>query len=167
MTGDATGPHLAQFNFARARHQPDDSRMAGFVDALDEINHLADRSPGFIWRLQTGTGHALEIRPFADDNLKLVTLSTWRDIESLRRFVYRGAHAGFLGRRSEWFEEPQGAYLVMWWRDERAPPTVEEGLERLERLQRDGPTPEAFDMSTAYRPDGTRFVRPEQQGEAA
>jgi hypothetical protein len=163
MNDRVLGPCLTQFNFARARHAPEDPRMNGFVDALDEINALADRSPGFIWRLQTSTGHALDIRPFADDALKLITLSTWSDVESLRRFVYRGAHGGFVARRDTWFEVPDSPYLVLWWHDGADPPTVEEGLDRLKRLRLRGPTPQAFDMSNIYQPDGTAF-RSERQG---
>lgn len=37
--------------------------MSGFVTRLDEINALADRSPGFVWRLQTGEGDATYLRP--------------------------------------------------------------------------------------------------------
>jgi len=54
---------LAQFNCARARFQLDDTRMRDFVAALDKINKLAEKSPGFIWRLQTGAGHSIDIRP--------------------------------------------------------------------------------------------------------
>ena len=33
--------------------------MAGFMNRLAEINALADRSPGFVWRLQTAEGEHL------------------------------------------------------------------------------------------------------------
>jgi hypothetical protein len=48
--------HLAQVNIGRMRAPLDNSLMAGFVVRLDEINSLADRSPGFVWRLQTPEG---------------------------------------------------------------------------------------------------------------
>jgi hypothetical protein len=48
--------HLAQVNAARACGQPNEPVMAEFMTALPEINALAERSPGFVWRLQTGTG---------------------------------------------------------------------------------------------------------------
>lgn len=40
--------HVAQYNIARMRAPLDDPGMQNFVDRLDELNHLADRSPGFI-----------------------------------------------------------------------------------------------------------------------
>jgi len=44
---------IAQVNIGRVRAQLDDPIMAGFVTRLDELNALADDSPGFVWRLQT------------------------------------------------------------------------------------------------------------------
>ncbi len=44
--------------------------MKGFVDRLDEINSLADGSPGFVWRLQSEEGDATSIQAF-DDPLRL------------------------------------------------------------------------------------------------
>ena len=49
---------LAQVNIARALAPLDDPIMADFVARLDEVNALADKSPGFIWRLQTPDGNA-------------------------------------------------------------------------------------------------------------
>ena len=42
---------LAQLNIARAVAPLDDPLMDGFVTRLAEINGLAERSPGFVWRL--------------------------------------------------------------------------------------------------------------------
>ena len=39
---------IAQVNIGRMRASLDDSVMAGFVARLDEINALADGSPGFV-----------------------------------------------------------------------------------------------------------------------
>jgi Domain of unknown function (DUF3291) len=33
------------------------------------INALADRSPGFVWRLQTSDGNATYLRPYDDDRI--------------------------------------------------------------------------------------------------
>ena len=50
------GHHLAQVNIALARAPLDDPVMKGFVDQLEYINSVADRAPGFVWRLQTEDG---------------------------------------------------------------------------------------------------------------
>ena len=63
--------HLAQVNIAR---------MRGPLEAL------ADRSPGFVWRLQTAEGNSTYLRPHDDDRI-LINLSVWESIEHLRAYT--------------------------------------------------------------------------------
>jgi hypothetical protein len=56
-------PHLTQVNIARMKAPLESPIMADFVARLDEINSLADRSPGFVWRLQTDEVNATYLRP--------------------------------------------------------------------------------------------------------
>jgi Domain of unknown function (DUF3291) len=44
-----TAWHLAQVNIGRARGTVTDPVMQGFVPRLEEINALAERTPGFVW----------------------------------------------------------------------------------------------------------------------
>ena len=88
--------------------------MSGFVARLDEINALADRSPGFVWRLQTSAGNATYLRPYGDDRL-LLNMSVWETIDSLKQYVYRSAHAELLRQRHDWFEKFADAYAALWW----------------------------------------------------
>ena len=76
----ATYP-LAQLNIALMTAPIDSPFMTDFVANLDRINALAERSPGYVWRLQTDEGNATALRPFGEEYL--VNLSVWRDIESL------------------------------------------------------------------------------------
>ena len=50
--------HVAQVNVARVLAPLDSPALRGFVEGLEPINALADRSPGFVWRLQTEAGDA-------------------------------------------------------------------------------------------------------------
>src|SRR6267143_1440458 len=68
--------HIAQVNVGRVKAPLEDARMAGFVTRLDEVNALADHSPGFVWRLQTSEGNATYLRPYDDDRI-LVNMSVW------------------------------------------------------------------------------------------
>lgn len=56
--------NVAQINIAHAKDSMESETMKGFVDRLDEINKLADTSPGFVWRIQTEEGiWRIEVRP--------------------------------------------------------------------------------------------------------
>jgi heme-degrading monooxygenase HmoA len=135
--------HLAQVNIATLRAPLDGPELAGFVAQLEPINALADRSPGFVWRLQTEDGDATAIRPFDDDRV-MVNLSVWESFETLRAFVYSTRHLEVMRHRRAWFSRMADPYLALWWVPAGTIPTVAEAKRRLELLARSGPTPAAF-----------------------
>jgi hypothetical protein len=104
---------LAQLNIARARAPLDSPVMADFAGNLERINRLAETMPGYVWRLKDESGDATALRPFGDDIL--VNMSVWKDVESLRAFMFRTDHAAIMRRRQEWFEHMDEAYAVFWW----------------------------------------------------
>src|SRR5215831_15865346 len=142
---------LAQLNIGIIRGPMDSPVMAEFAANLARINALADAAPGFVWRLQTEAGDATAIRPFDDENM-LLNMSVWRDADSLRRFVYRSAHADILRRRREWFVAVAEAILVLWWVPRGHRPGIEEAMERLTMLRTHGATPEAFTFRQTFPP---------------
>lgn len=146
------GFHVAQFNIARMKAPLDDPVMAGFVARLDEINALGDRSPGFVWRLQTSEGNATYLRPYADDRI-IINMSVWETVEALKHFVYRTAHAELLRQRHEWFEKFAGVYIVLWWVPVGHVPGIDEAKKRLAHLESNGPTQFAFTYNTVPLPD--------------
>jgi hypothetical protein len=141
--------HLAQANIGLLRAPIDEPIMEGFRSQLDFINALADRSPGFVWRLQTEDGNALAIRPFADERMA-INMSVWESLETLQQFVYASAHVGPLRDRKQWFESIEGPILVLWWIPVGHIPTVAEGQERLRRLKERGPSPDAFTFRSPF-----------------
>lgn len=143
--------HLAQMNVGTARYPLDDPRIAGFTDRLDAVNALAEASPGFVWRLQSDSGNATDIK-VSDDPLFIVNMSVWESAEALFDFVYRTVHSKVMARRREWFERPAEAYQVLWWVPAGHRPTPEEGLARLDRLRREGPSAAAFTFKAKFPP---------------
>ena len=143
--------HIAQLNVGILVAPPGDERVAPFVDALDEINALADAAPGFVWRLQSDSGNALDIRVFDDPSVAL-NMSVWESIEALHHYAYRTAHVDFFKRRAEWFEPPTEPGTVLWWVPAGHIPTPEEGAERLQQLRQEGPTPAAFTFAKRFDP---------------
>ena len=152
------GWHLAQVNIGRARGAMTDAVMWGFAVRLEEINALAERTPGFVWRLQTEDGDATAIRPYGDERI-MINMSVWADLESLRGYVFRSAHAAVMRQRQEWFERFEGIYLALWWVPAGHRPTVEEAVSRLGHLQAHGPTPFAFSFQQPFDPDGRPISR--------
>ncbi len=135
--------HLAQINVARLRAPIDDPLVAEFVAGLEPVNQLADTSPGFVWRLQTEAGDATSLQAY-DDELIIVNMSVWESLDQLADFVYRSAHTEFLRNKRSWFERMVEAHAALWWTEAGRLPSVTEGVQRLEALRTNGPSPEAF-----------------------
>jgi heme-degrading monooxygenase HmoA len=146
--------HLAQVNIARLKAPLESAQLAGFVARLDEINAVADRSPGFVWRLQGSEGNATSLRPYDDDRI-LVNMSLWESLEALRAYVYGSSHRELLKRRGEWFSKFEGAYAALWWVAQGHRPSVDEARKRLAHLSDNGPTPYAFSFKQTFAPDPT------------
>ena len=146
--------HIAQVNIGRIKASLDDPIMSGFTGRLDEINALADTSPGFVWRLQTPEGNATYLRPYGDERI-LVNMSVWESIDALKTFVYRTVHTELLRKREAWFERFESTYMALWWVPVGHLPGVDEAKKRLAYLDTHGPTEFAFTFKTTFQPDET------------
>ena len=149
--------HLAQVNIARMKAPFESDVMEGFRARLEEINALADRSPGFVWRLQTDAGNATYFRPYDDDRL-LMNMSVWESVDALKHYVYRTAHAEMLKHRHEWFEQLSTMYLALWWVPVGHRPGIDEARKRLAHLEAHGPSQFAFTFTSVHEPDEA-FIR--------
>jgi len=144
--------HLAQVNIGRMKGPLDGPIMAGFAARLDEINALADGSPGFVWRFQGAEGNATYLRPYDDDRV-IFNMSVWETPDALHAFVYQTAHLELLRQRHEWFGKFEAAYAALWWVPEAHRPSVGEAKQRLAHLDEHGPTPFAFTFRRMFPPD--------------
>ncbi|MFD5076444.1 DUF3291 domain-containing protein [Streptomyces sp. NPDC058371] len=140
---------LAQVNIARLKAPLDSPQLKDFVTALDPVNEAADRSDGFVWRLQSDSGNATDVPVFGDDWL-IINMTTWRDPDALTAFMYQGQHRELLARRREWFEQLREAVTALWWVPAGHRPTVAEAEQRLVHLRSHGPTAYAFTLRTSF-----------------
>lgn len=141
--------HLAQVNIGRILGPMDSGMMAEFAASLDPINALAERSPGFVWRLKDESNNAMSIS-VTEDRFLIVNLSVWRTIDELFAFTYRSAHTEYVRRRGEWFERMKQLFLACWYVPAGHEPTVVEAMERIGSIRRQGPTPYAFTFKQRY-----------------
>jgi predicted kinase len=144
---------LAQLNIADLAAPIDSPRLEGFVRNLDRINQLAERSPGFRWRLQTEAGDATGIQDFGSSTI--VNLSTWTNVFALRQFVYFSAHVDILRRKQEWFTPMASAFQVLWWVKVGHQPSTTEAKEKLALLRTHGPGAEAFSFKKPFPSPGS------------
>ncbi len=152
---------LSQINIAQPVSSLQSKQLQGFVSRLDEINALADRSEGFVWRLQDEAGVATSVQSDSCPDA-IINMSLWRDIESLRAYVFETAHLEVLQMKSQWFVRRSDTTAAMWWRPNHqvsgraaqagasGPPTVDEGMAKLAELEQRGSTPFAFSFGQPW-----------------
>lgn len=154
--------HIAQANIARIAHEGIEApQMADFVAKLAPVNELAERSPGYVWRLKDEAGNdATSVPVFDGDPRVIINMSVWQSLDHLFEFAYKTVHAKLIRDRQKWFEPVEGiANMALWWIAEGHEPTVEESITRMRRLTEVGPSPEAFVFSLPFDADGRPFVR--------
>ena len=161
--GQETSWQLAQVNIARLIAPAGDPLVADFFALLDEVNALAEASPGFVWRLKDESNNSMGFAPTPDPRVA-INLTVWEDAEALFAFVYRSAHTPVMARRRQWFEPWQdGAYQALWWVPAGHIPTTDEALAKLWTLDRYGPGPQAFTFKARFPAPGAGGVPVDMQ----
>jgi hypothetical protein len=137
--------HVAELNIGRLKHPIDDPQMADFVGNLARVNAMAERMPGFVWRLvgDGSNGGALDLRPFPDP-MMAVNMSVWETVEQLEAYVWKTVHQRFYNRKAEWFAKLGSHYFVMWFIEKGHIPSLEEAKDRLAHLEAHSKSDHAF-----------------------
>jgi hypothetical protein len=136
--------HLAQINIGRVLGGPDDPRMKDFYSNLARVNAMAERMPGFVWRLKNESGESAVGLHWPGDATMAVNMSVWETPEDLGRFVFQTVHRAIYARKHEFFEMPARPTVAFWWIEAGHVPTLEEAKERLDHLISHGPSEFAF-----------------------
>ena len=134
----------AELNAGYSAYPLDDPRKSEFMDNLDTINALAERSPGFVWRIKSDSGNATDISVPGD--VKIISnMSVWENVASLGNYVFNTVHARFYERKEVWFQAMTSNHFVMWTVGDNHTPDLAEAMDRLAHLQKHGSTDQAFD----------------------
>ena len=134
--------HLAELNIGKFKHPTSDPGMADFMNNLDCVNALAERSEGFVWRLKSdGSNNATDLR-VGDDYA--VNMSVWETPAALENYVFKTVHVQFYKRKQEFFDFMEKPHMVLWWISEGHTPTLYEAMDKLHCLEISGATERAF-----------------------
>ena len=143
--------HLAEFNIGTLKYDWEDPRVADFLNNLDRVYALAERSAGFVWSLSDDKMEEAQLDPegpLGGNPRTASTLSVWENAASLEHFVFNTLHKTFYDRKNEWYDETEqgwgGHRLVMWWVPEGHRPDFAEAVERLNYLIAHGDKEHAF-----------------------
>ena len=168
-------PELAFMTFSILRAPYGDPLVQGFDDRTPGVFAEAERAPGFLRRATASddfewkTNHQKDWGlwgPFAVPRFYLggiapghstqaQTLSIWKDLASVWRFVYRGPlHRAALRDRQEWFGHQAWPIYGAWWVSDEHQATWPEACGCLEHLHDHGPTPTCFTLHRMFNAAG-------------
>lgn len=142
-----------------AEHEAND----GFHQRNDVILANMEGTPGFIARsgydddpVEDLWGEQVYPHFYVEqgDGWAPSTLSLWNSPEAVMAFTYSGLHGQAVRMGHHWFQRGDWPPLVMWWVEKDVRPNWVQGVDRFERLHRDGPTRDAFSMKHLFGPDG-------------
>lgn len=141
---------LAEINIARMKGVTiNDPIMKEFVDNLDKVNEIAEKSGGFVWRLKDEDNNATNFNPYNDEQI-IVNYSIWDNIETLEHYMYKTFHSEFLKRRKEWFQTFGQVSTAMWWVKKGEIPDITEAMEKLDYLQKNGASEIVFNFKQKF-----------------
>lgn len=157
-------PRIAFFTLGVLKAPVGDLVVQGFVDRIADVYAAADGSEGFFdrsvrdvqtWEHSWGPVIVPTCLPSGLPlNQLAMTLSLWRDLESVAAFAYHGVHREALSHRGDWFESGSWPSYVAWWVDGQHRPAWSEAVERADHLHVHGPTPTAFSFRKPFDPWG-------------
>ena len=104
------GHCLAELNIATSVADLDNPAMAEFMNALDVENAIANRSPGFVWRLKDESGNAIGFKRDGDPRESYI-LSVWERAQDLEFYIWNTVHRRFKNQRHKWFLPASAPYL--------------------------------------------------------
>lgn len=144
--------HLAQINIALMKYNPSSPEVKDFFDQIDAVNRLAEEHEGYVWRYQDGEDIGDEIAYFGyrdytpEVNALLINMSVWESLESLKSYVYKSGHIEVFRRKVEWFHRSMRPHMAMWHIEPGIIPTLAQARDRLQHIEKHGPTDFAFDF---------------------
>jgi hypothetical protein len=140
------------------------AQVQGFVDRIGDVYGAAEASDGFhdrsirdvgTWLHSWGPVELPACFPAAPEETQIaMTLSLWKDLESVAAFTYHGPHGEALTKRREWFEKYNLPVYVAWWVADDHRIDWKEGNARLEHLHANGPTAVAFNFGRPFDAEG-------------
>ena len=138
---------LAELNISKWKVDPVSDAARGFVDNVVRVNGLAERSPGFVWRLLDEQRDENGKNAVCEDNDTLMTMSVWETPQDLDHFVWKTLHKRIYNQKDQWFSKMESHTLVMWWVEPGHRPDLEEAKQRLDHLDANGDSDYAFGWS--------------------
>lgn len=138
---------LAQANYGQWKQNITQELLQEFFDRAAPIMQSAVESGGFVWSNSGGFYQDPSTVAAFDNQLIIFNMTVWQTFEDLKRFVFNQIHTAVMSDRDKWFDKMPNQVSVMWWIKAGEHPTTEQALEKIELINKIGPSPQAFNFA--------------------
>ncbi len=154
-TGTLGTPAMRGFEMLTTAVYRQSSRTPGYIAHAEPVDHRDDLS---FFHRDWGPWGPFSVPHYykggfnAGEVVEASALSVWRDLSSLRAFVYEGLHARAMSKKDLWFTPMEFPGYALWW----SPvfPTWKEASNKLELIHRIGTSSAAFTFSSLHDENG-------------
>ncbi|PFO09378.1 hypothetical protein COJ85_01870 [Bacillus sp. AFS076308] len=150
---------VAIYTVGRLKHPYEHPASREFFEVGYDVIRQAVKSGNLIKEFSPN-GVPFPEEAIPGDGDPILTLTVWKNLQSLYRFTYSGQHKQALRDRNKWIgphQEKQPTY-VLWWAEKVKEVSWEEAFKRYNYYIQNGPTPFAFDYKHAFDEVGETFV---------
>jgi hypothetical protein len=142
---------VAIYTGGRLKHPEEHPASREFYEAGYEVIRQAAKTGHLLKEFSPNRVRFPE-KAIEGEGSPVLTLTVWKNLQSLYRFTYSGQHLQALKDRNKWFEslqERQPNYVV-WWTEKLSDVSWKEAFKRYDFYIQHGPDPFAFDFKHAF-----------------
>ncbi|MCZ8532674.1 DUF3291 domain-containing protein [Psychrobacillus psychrodurans] len=146
------------YTVGRLNHPYNHSASREFFQVGDGVYRQATRS-GLVEAFSPD-GVTISEETIQGNGSPILTLTVWKDLQSLYRFTYSRQHLQALRDRNKWIEIYPEKHLsyVVWWTEKVKDVSWEDAFKRYNYYIQNGSTPFAFDFKQAFDENGETIL---------
>jgi hypothetical protein len=151
-------PFVAIYTVGRLKHPYEHPASREFFEKGYEVMRQAEKSEHLMKEFSS-FGVQFPNEMIKGEGPPILTLTVWKNLDSLYRFTYSGNHKEALRDRNKWIDshpDKQPTYVV-WWTDKVKDVSWEVALTKYNYYLQHGPTPYAFDYKLAFNEAGEKY----------
>lgn len=150
---------VAIYTVGRLKHSHEHPASREFFEVGNEVIRQAAKTGDLIKEFSPNRVLFPE-NTIKGEGSPILTLTVWKNLQTLFRFTYSGQHMQALRERNKWFgslQERQPNYVV-WWTEKVTDVSWKEAFKRYDSYIQHGPAPFAFDFKSAFDHSGEKIL---------
>jgi len=150
---------VAIYTVGRLKHSYEHPASREFFEVGNEVIRQAAKTGDLIKEFSPSRVLFPE-KAIKGEGPPILTLTVWKNLQTLYRFTYSGHHMNALRERNKWFDSLQARQpnYVVWWTEKVTDVSWKEAFKRYDFYIQHGPAPFAFDFKSTFDEFGEKIL---------